>query len=195
MYIWGCGVLVSARDTKKSEDCAEQGFFNGYAKSLSLLRWFDDTTNNVKHAHGARLLELDPIGAIPTMGQCLLQLESAYKEGDLDLPLVTIDVGNCAHFETNPFTIQLPLPNTDVTLNFHLAFDETYHLPYIVNTDQDTAFGRVFPPKFCHHVYLLAIAEHDPVTVKDALAEFSSKQRINDGVTIEVWIIKRNNNH
>jgi hypothetical protein len=77
MHIWGCGILVSAHGMKKSEDRTEQGFFYGYDKSRALLHWFDDTTNNVKHAHGARLLELDPIGTSPTTGQQLLQLKSA----------------------------------------------------------------------------------------------------------------------
>jgi hypothetical protein len=101
-------------------------------------------------------------------------------------------VGDCAHFETDPFTIQLPLPHTKVPLNLHLAFDDTYDLPYIVNTDQDTAFGRTSPPKFHRNVYLLAIAKHDTVIVAEALNIFASKQSANAFVTIEVWIVKRN---
>jgi hypothetical protein len=110
MHIWGYGVLVPAHGTRKSEN------------SCTLLFWFDTTTNNIKHTHGERFLELYPVGTTPTPGQRLLQLESTYKEGDIKLPLITIDVGDCAHLKTEPFAIHLSFPQTDVQLNLHLTF-------------------------------------------------------------------------
>jgi hypothetical protein len=92
---------------------------------------------SMKHAHGSILLELDPIGTTLTPGRKLLKLESAYNEVDVEIPLFTIDVGDCDHFETEPLSIHLPLPPTYVQLNLHLTFDETYHSPYLVNADQD----------------------------------------------------------
>jgi hypothetical protein len=47
---------------------------------------------------------------IHTPGLQLFKLEMDYKDGDIDLPLMTIDLGDCAHFETEPIATKLPLP-------------------------------------------------------------------------------------
>jgi hypothetical protein len=194
MHIWGCQVLVPAQNMKKSEDRAEYGLFYGYTRRRALLKQFDDSTKNVKHAHGARLLEIDSLMPITPPGQRLLQLESAYKEGDIELPLVTIIVGDCAHFEMEPFCVQLPLPPVGISINIQLAFDETHHLPYVVQVDEDTAFGRTFPPHFRRNVYILAIGDQYPVMLDDTLADFNSKQSANTITPIDLWLVKRNIN-
>jgi hypothetical protein len=176
MHIWGCQVLVPANNMKNSEDIAEYGFFYGYTKIRALLKWFDNYTNNVQHAHGARFLELDPLMSITSPCQRLLQLESAYKEGDIELPIFTIDVVDRAHFEMETFCVQLPLPQVGIPLNIQLAFDETYHLPYVVQVNQDTAFGRAFPPHFRCNVYILSIGDQDPVTLNETL-DFSTPSK------------------
>jgi hypothetical protein len=79
---------------KKSEYRASLGFFYGYAKSSSLLRWCVDATYNVKNAHGARFMEIDPLHPEPSPGQHLLRLDSLYKDGDVICPGMMIDVGN-----------------------------------------------------------------------------------------------------
>jgi hypothetical protein len=37
MHIWGCRILVPARDLKKSQDRASQGYLYAYIKSQALL--------------------------------------------------------------------------------------------------------------------------------------------------------------
>jgi hypothetical protein len=59
---------------------------------------------------------------------------------------------------------------------------------------QATAFGCAFPPKFCRNVYVLAIADHYPATIEEALNDVASKQSVRFTVTVEVWIVKRNIN-
>jgi hypothetical protein len=54
MHSCSCRVLVADHALKKSEDRACDGFYYGFAKSRSLLRWFGDTTNICKHSQGAR---------------------------------------------------------------------------------------------------------------------------------------------
>jgi hypothetical protein len=87
MHLWGCQILFPSHDITKRNYRADEGYFYGYAKSRALLCWFDDKTKNVKHAHGSRLLELDPLVIAPTPGRQLLKLEMDYKEGDIDTPL------------------------------------------------------------------------------------------------------------
>jgi hypothetical protein len=72
MHIWGCRVLVADHALKKSKDRACDGFYYGFAKSRSLLRWFDDTIDICKHAKGARFFELDPTAKNHSRGQRLL---------------------------------------------------------------------------------------------------------------------------
>jgi hypothetical protein len=38
MHMWGCRLIVPTRETRKSKDRANGGFFYGYAKSRNLLR-------------------------------------------------------------------------------------------------------------------------------------------------------------
>jgi hypothetical protein len=97
---------------------------------------------------------------------------------------VTIDLGDCAHLETEPVAIQLPILPVATALNMELAFDETYHLPYIVSVEQDSDFGRAFPP-------ILVIDDHG---IDGVLADLTSKKSANAVVSIEMWIVKRNSN-
>jgi hypothetical protein len=101
-------------------------------------------------------------------------------------------VGDCAHFETEPVAIQLPLPPVNAALNMELAFDETNHLPNIVTVEQDSDFGQAFPSHFRQNVHILDIDDHDPVTIEDVPAALNSKQNANAVVSIGMWIIKRN---
>jgi hypothetical protein len=105
-----------------------------------------------------------------------------------------IDLGDCAHFETEPFVIHLPLPPIGTALDMELAFDETYHLPYLVSIGQDTSLSHAFPAHFHQNVYILAVADQDHVTVEDVLITINSNQSANAVISIEIWIVKRNNN-
>jgi hypothetical protein len=116
--IWGCRMLVTNHDMKKSEDHTYLGFFYGYAKSHSILRWCDDATYNVIHAHGARFLESDPLHPESSPGQQPLRLDSSYKDGDVICPDMTIDICDRAHLESEPFVIHIPLPNVGTPWEF-----------------------------------------------------------------------------
>jgi hypothetical protein len=54
-----------------------------------------------------------------------------------------------------------------------MAFDEVYHLPYIVRVDQDAALGCAFPTNVRNNVYILAITEDDPRYAAEVLADFA----------------------
>jgi hypothetical protein len=159
---------------------------------MALLPWCDDSTDNIKHAHGARFLEIDPLHPKPSPGQKILRLNSLYKYGDVICPDMTIDVKDRANFETEPFAVQLSLPPVGTTLGIHLLYDETYRLTYVNHVDQYTAFGRAFPPNFRRSVYVLSIEAFDPIMVDDVLAAFKSSQSANAGMPIQVWLVKRN---
>jgi hypothetical protein len=97
------------------------------------------------------------------------------------------------HFETEPFSVQLPLPPIGTPLGTQLAFGEKNHLPYLIHDDQVLPFDHVLPPNFRRNVYILTISTHNPVMIDASLAAFRSCQAAHVTVTIEVWLVKRNN--
>jgi hypothetical protein len=84
MHKWGCRVLVPGHNLKKSEDRDLEGKFYGFAKTRRLLIWLDVANDNVKHAHGARFLDIDLLNPSPPIGQQLLALDPASKTCDLE---------------------------------------------------------------------------------------------------------------
>jgi hypothetical protein len=78
--------LTPDHDLKKSDSRACQGQFYGYAKIHSLLCRKHPVTGHVKHAHGARFLELDPLLPASTPYQRLLQLDPAPSCTSIELP-------------------------------------------------------------------------------------------------------------
>jgi hypothetical protein len=159
------GAAVSAHDLKKSEDRATDGKFYGFAKTRSLLLWFGPSTGNVKDAHGARFLECDPLCANPCIGQQLLTLDPPSQSCVLEYPELVIDLGDRPHFDTEPIMVTVQLPPVCTPLEIKLAFDETYHLPYLVHAFADGIFALPpLPPTYRKTVYLLASGGFDPVT-------------------------------
>jgi hypothetical protein len=93
MHICGCRVLVPAHNIKKAYDRANYGRFHGFSKTRILLRWLHPATDDVKHAYGARFLEIDLPDPNPTIGQSLIALDPVSKTCDLTFPIISIDLG------------------------------------------------------------------------------------------------------
>jgi hypothetical protein len=99
------GVLVPGHNLKKSRDRAVKGKFYCFAKTWSLLCWFDLANNNIKHTHGARFLGLDRLHPNPPIGQILLDLDPGSTSRDIECPMLEIDIGDRAHFDTEPIHV------------------------------------------------------------------------------------------
>jgi hypothetical protein len=100
-------------------NCACAGFYYGFAKSRSLLRWFDDTTDICKHSQGARFFYLDPAAKNPSRGQRLLHhlCASLAPPSDLvDTQEFSLDVDDKVHFETEPIVVHVTLPPIGTSL-------------------------------------------------------------------------------
>jgi hypothetical protein len=118
MHIWGCHITVPAHELKKSDNRATDGKFGGFAKNRSLFRWLDPTTNHFKHAHGAHFMEIDPLHPPPPLDKQLLALDrNSYPE-------ITIDLGDRAHFNTEPLLVAAQLPPIGMPLDIEMAFDD-----------------------------------------------------------------------
>jgi hypothetical protein len=81
--------------------------------------------DDVKHAHAARFLEIDPTSHVITPSQQLVRLAPTASPKDIDIPLISIDVRDRVHFETEPLAIQVPLPPVGTPLGLQLDFGET----------------------------------------------------------------------
>jgi hypothetical protein len=173
IHIWGCRVLVPNHDTKKSDNRAALGQFYRYANAV-------------------RFFEIDPTRPVITPGQQLLCLDPTASPNDIDIPLVSIYVSNRVHFETEPLSIQVPLPPVGTRSGLQLEFDETYHLPYITHVNQTTDFVQDFPIHFCRSVYVLAINGYTPISVDDVLDAFKQCQNMNAVIEVQVLLVKRN---
>jgi hypothetical protein len=198
MHIWGCSVLVADHALKKSENRACAGFYYGFAKSRSLLRWFDDTTDICKHAQGARFFELDPTAKNPSCGQRLLHhlcASSAPPSDLVDTQEFSLDVGDKVHFEAEPIVVQVTLPPVGTSLGITLAFDDDYCLCYLASCDAESLFLQALPTYYRRNIYILTVNDSDPVTVDDTVAALKSCQVLHAMSRIEIGIVKCNSHH
>jgi hypothetical protein len=123
----------------------------------------------------------------------ILALDPASKTCDLGCPVLTIDLGDRAHFDNEPIQVTVNLPPIGSPLEIKMSFDDSYHLPFLVGTTSDGVLAQSLPPNFRHNIYILAIGVHDPVTVIEVLAAFRSSQVPPAIAQVDVWIVKRNN--
>jgi hypothetical protein len=194
MHIWGCRVLVPAHNLKKSHHYrASEGKVYGFAKTRSLICWLYVTTDNIKHARGARFLEIDTLRPGPPIGQRMLSLDPDSKTCEMECTVLTIDIGDLAQFDTEPFQLTVQLPPVGSSLDVKMSFDESYHLPFLVSTISESVLVRSLPANFYRNIYILAIGSDDPVTINEVLDAFRSSQVPNAIADIDLWIVKRNN--
>jgi hypothetical protein len=149
MHIWGCRVLAPGHNLKKSEDRALDGKLYGVSKTRSILRWLNIANDNVKYAHCARFLEIDILHpSPPPIGQQLLALDPASKTCDLECPVLTIGLGDRAHFDTEPMQVTVNLPPIGSPLEIKMSFDDSYHLPFLVSTTSDGVLAQIPSTQF-----------------------------------------------
>ena len=57
LRVWGCYVYIRNPDPKKLDNRVTRGHFLGFTKSRLIVRWYDPTTQTVKHASAVRFDE------------------------------------------------------------------------------------------------------------------------------------------
>jgi hypothetical protein len=131
LHIWGCQVFVQLPHTKKSENKAVRGYFMGFTKSRVLIRWWDPTTDQVKHAfaicfdeHNACLSPEDHT----SLGSLLL---TNHNPSDIILPDCSVDLYDHHHFDSAVFSFELLVPEQGTSIGCTVSVDTYYNLPYI----------------------------------------------------------------
>jgi hypothetical protein len=124
MHIWGCRVLGPCHNLKKSEDRAIDEKFYGFTKTRILICWLGVVKYNVKHAHSAGFLEIELLHPSPSIGQQSLYVDPASNTCDFKCPMLTIDLGDRAHFDTEPMQVAVDLPPIGSPLEIKLSFND-----------------------------------------------------------------------
>jgi hypothetical protein len=82
----------------------------GFTKSRLLIRWFDPTTNKVKHANAVRFDEYNvPLTSTdkPSPGTLLLQNDTLT---DIPSPTTEINLSETPHLQSTIFTLSITIP-------------------------------------------------------------------------------------
>jgi hypothetical protein len=138
-------------------------------------------------------LEYDPLCANPYIGHQFLTLDPASQSCDIECPELVIDLGERPHFDTEPILVTVQHPPIGTPLKIKLAFDEAYHLPYLVQAFAGGILDRSRPPNYRRNIYLLGIGGYDPVTTSEVLAALKSSQEAYATQDSDMWIDKHNN--
>jgi hypothetical protein len=80
-----------------------------------------------------------------SISQQLLALDTASKTCDLKCPLLTIYLGDRAHFDTDSIQVTVNLPPIGWPLEIKMSFDDSYYFPFLFGTTSDGV-----PRNHCH---------------------------------------------
>jgi hypothetical protein len=142
LRIWGCQVFIKTSDTKKSDPRAVRGYFMGYTKSRVLIRWWDPSTNQVKHAFAVCFDEYNVCISpqdIQSPGSLLL---TNIDPSTISLPERSVDLSPMPHFESNIFSFELLIPKTGTSIGCVISVESYYNLPYISSFQPGTQLAQ-----------------------------------------------------
>jgi len=152
LRIWGCTVYVQTHSPPKSQPRVQLGYFMGFTKSRSLIRWLDPTTNTVKHTTSARFDELQtyiPHTTTKTPGTFLLE-DTAIPPTISPLE-VSIDLTEHPFIDSPLITIYLHLPPIGQYLGCTIGTCPLHNLPFFAKTTPGTLLAQQLQPYGPHN--------------------------------------------
>jgi hypothetical protein len=142
LRVWGCYVYVRIPDPKKLDNRVTRGHFLGFTKSRLIVRWYDLSTQTVKHASAVRFDECNS-RLYPTDNLSPGALLLAGSEPSLpDSTTACIDITDQPHLGTTPFHLSLHLPTTGTGLGCFISTDTYHNLPYISSFTSGTSLSQ-----------------------------------------------------
>jgi hypothetical protein len=141
LRVWGCYVYVHIPDPKKLDHRVTRGHFLGFTKSRLIVRWYDPSTNVVKHANAVRF---DELNTRLTSSDQLSPGALILSGSDPSIPELTsiIDLTDHPHLGTTPFMISLQLPPLGTGLGCYISTDTYHNLPYISSFTSGTPLSQ-----------------------------------------------------
>jgi len=141
LRVWGCYIYVHIPDPKKLDHRVTRGHFLGFTKSRLIVRWYDPSTNVVKHANAVRF---DELNTRLTSSDQLSPGALILSGSDPSIPELTsiIDLTDHPHLGTTPFMISLQLPPLGTGLGCYISTDTYHNLPYISSFTSGTPLSQ-----------------------------------------------------
>jgi hypothetical protein len=191
LRIWGCTVYVQTNSPTKSQSQVQLGYFMGFTKSRSLIRWLDPTTNTVKHTTSARFDELKttiPNTTVNTPGTLLLDDSQPVPH---ILPLeITIDLTNHPFLDSPLINIHIHLPPFGHYLGCTIGTCMWNNLPYFAKTTPGTLLAQQLLPYGPHNAsYWILSCNEMEFSTAQGLIEYLCTQQKPTTTTILLCII------
>jgi hypothetical protein len=174
LRVWGCHVYVQIPQPKKLDHRVHWGYFLGFTKSRLIIRWYDLSTNTVKHASAVRFDEYNtPMTSDDKLSPGALLLSG---QENPTLAESCVDISNTPSLGTSPFTIQLTIPPQGSFLGCEVKTD---NLPYVQKFTPGTPLGTALLEHghYNSSFWILSINSKEFITAKATIDYVQSLQQ------------------
>ena len=192
LRVWGCYVYVRVSDPKKLDNRVTRGHFLGFTKSRLIVRWYDPSTNTVKHASAVRFDEnntrLYPTDTLSPGALILSGTDPCLEE-----PISYVDLADHPHLGTKPFTVSLQLPAQDTGLGCFFSTDTYHNLPYISKFNPGTPLSQQLLQhgQYNSSFWVLSINSQEFMTAPTVVTYLKSIQHATSTTYVEAIFARR----
>ncbi len=192
LRVWGCYVYVRVSDPKKLDNRVTRGHFLGFTKSRLIVRWYDPSTNTVKHASAVRFDEnntrLYPTDTLSPGALILSGTDPCLEE-----PISYVDIADHPHLGTKPFTVSLQLPAQDTGLGCFISTDTYHNLPYISKFNPGTPLSQQLLQhgQYNSSFWVLSINSQEFMTAPAVVTYLKSTQHATSTTYVEAIFARR----
>jgi len=196
LRVWGCYVYVRIHDPKKLDHRVTRGHFLGFTKSRLIVRWYDPSTQTVKHASAVRFDEhntrLHPTDTL-SPGALIL----AGTDPHLEEPISCVDISDHPQLGTAPFTISLQLPSQGLGLGCFISTDMYHNLPYISSFSPGTPLCQQLLQHGQHNssFWILSINNQEFMTAPAVIKYLKATQHASNTTYVPAIFARRIANH
>jgi len=196
LRVWGCYVYVRIPDPKKLDHRVTRGHYLGFTKSRLIVRWYDPSTQTVKHASAVRFDEhntrLHPTDTL-SPGALIL----AGDDPHIEEPISCVDISAHPHLGTTPFTVSLLLPCQGTGLGCFISTDLYHNLPYISSFSSGTPLSQQLLQHGQHNssFWILSINSQEFMTAPAVIQYLKSTQHATNTTYVQAIFARRIANH
>jgi hypothetical protein len=196
LRVWGCYVYVRIPNPKKLDNRVARGHFLGFTKSRLIVRWYDPTTQTVKHASAVRFDEfntrLHPTDNLSPGALILMESEPTLPTSN-----ECVDLADHPHLETSPFTISLQLPPQGTSIGCFISTDTYHNLPYISSFTSGTPLSQqlLLHGQYNSSFWILSINSAEFMSAPAVIAYLRSIQNPTTTIYVQAILARRIAHH
>jgi hypothetical protein len=192
LCVWGCHVYVRVPDPKKLDPRVTRGHFLGFTKSRLIVRWYDPSTQTVKHASAIRFDEhhtkLHPTDQLSHGALILAGTTPTIPEST-----TCVDIVDHPYLGSTPFTVSLQLPPQGEGLKCFISTDTYHNLPYISSYTPGTPLGQHLSHHGQHNstFWILSINSKELMTAPAVITYLKSIQQASTTLYVSAIFTRR----